>query len=133
MNAIVAEAMTWIGTPYQHMARVKGGGVDCAQILIAVYSAVGLVPAIDVGWYAHDWHMHRSIERYMLHLMRYADEIEMPMAGDVVLMKFGRCFSHGGIVVDEHRFVHSYVGRGVELAEFAEFGLRDRRFFRVRS
>ena len=26
---LVAEALTWLGTPYHHAGRVKGGGTDC--------------------------------------------------------------------------------------------------------
>ena len=42
---IVEEARSWLGTPYHHQAMVKGAGVDCAMILVAVYRAVGLIPA----------------------------------------------------------------------------------------
>ena len=35
--AVVAEARSWIGTPYHHAADVKGHGVDCAMLLIRVY------------------------------------------------------------------------------------------------
>lgn len=134
--AVVREAMSWIGTPYAHMQRLKGpdGGVDCAQILIGVFSQVGLVPELEIEWYPHDWHMHRSTERYLAHLLNWADEIDGPSAaGDVILMRFGRCFSHGAIYVGDGRIVHSYVGRGVELAELDEFAERPKRFFRVRN
>lgn len=43
-QAVVAEAKTWIGTGFHHEARIKGAGVDCAQLLIAVFSACGFVP-----------------------------------------------------------------------------------------
>jgi hypothetical protein len=36
-RAQVQEALTWLGIPYHHHARVKGVGVDCAQLLCAVY------------------------------------------------------------------------------------------------
>lgn len=39
----VAEAMTWLGTPYHHQGRVKGVGVDCATLLCEVYKEVGLM------------------------------------------------------------------------------------------
>lgn len=31
--AVIAEAESWLSTPYHHEARIKGHGVDCAQIL----------------------------------------------------------------------------------------------------
>ena len=33
---IVAEAMTWLGTPYHHRGKLKGIGVDCAQLPLCV-------------------------------------------------------------------------------------------------
>lgn len=34
----VAEAITWLGTPYHHQGRVKGVGVDCGTLLCEVYA-----------------------------------------------------------------------------------------------
>ena len=31
--AVVAAAREWIGTPYHHMADIKGVGCDCAMLL----------------------------------------------------------------------------------------------------
>ena len=42
-QSIVAEALSWEGTPYHHHGRIKGVGVDCAMILAEVYHAVGLL------------------------------------------------------------------------------------------
>lgn len=115
-RAVVAEATTWIGTPYHHHARIKGVGVDCAQILCAVYEACGLVEHVDTGFYPTDWHLHRSEEIYARWLFKYCLLLE-PHAtvapGDIALFKFGRCYSHGAIVVDDGLLVHSYLGRGV--------------------
>jgi hypothetical protein len=43
-QAVIAEARSWIGTPFHDRARVKGAGVDCLQLLIASYHAAGLLP-----------------------------------------------------------------------------------------
>jgi cell wall-associated NlpC family hydrolase len=118
--AVVAEALTWINTPYHHHARVKGVGVDCAQLLCAVYEACGLVPHIDPGNYAHDWHLHRGEEVFIGWLEKVgAREVRAPVRpapGDVALFKYGRAYSHGGIVVEsrgELTVVHAYLMRGV--------------------
>lgn len=106
--AAVAEAMTWPGTRYHHRARIKGVGVDCAQILIAVYSTVG-VPEIDPGEYPTDWHMHRSEEMYQHWLQKAgAVRVDSPRPGDIGLFKFGRTFSHGAICVAPDLWVHAY-------------------------
>lgn len=41
---IVAEARSWVGTPWVHQHRVKGRAVDCVGLVIGVARALGLVP-----------------------------------------------------------------------------------------
>ncbi len=106
---VCAEAAAWIGTPWQHSARVKGAGVDCAQLLIAVYSSVGLIDAFDPGAYAVDHMMHSSEPVFERWCRSLASEVGQPQPGDVVLWKLGRCFSHAGIVIEwPGRVVHAY-------------------------
>lgn len=106
--AIVAEARTWLKTPYHHRAMVKGAGVDCAMILVAVYSAVGLIEKFDTGEYPIDWALHRQEERYLGFLQKYGREVSTPGIGDVTVWKIGRVFSHGGIVVGTDRVIHAH-------------------------
>lgn len=113
--AICAEARTWLGTPYHHMARVKGAGVDCLQILIGVYSAVGLIEAVDPGYYPNDWMLHRNEERYLAGVLQHATSTTTPQVGDVALYRFGRTFSHAAILLGTNLAIHSFIGRGVEL------------------
>ncbi len=113
---VVAEAMSWIGTKYHHAARVKGAGVDCGQLLAAVYEAAGVIPHVQPEPYPSDWHCHRSEERYLAHVEAFAHRIGgPPLPGDLVLYRFGRCISHGAIVVSWPRVLHAYVGQGVIL------------------
>jgi cell wall-associated NlpC family hydrolase len=118
---IVAAARAWLNTPFHHAGRVKGVGVDCLQLLIAVYAEVGLLPAIDVGHYARDWHFHKSEERYLEGVAQWATRLEpwpgetvvTPQPGDLALFTFGRCVSHAAIVIDWPICIHAYVGQGV--------------------
>lgn len=132
---IIDEAMSWVGTPYHHMGRIKGAGVDCLTFLAEVYEAAGFIPHVDVGFYPPDWHMHRSTERYLMGVLTYAKEIEAPpQIGDVALFKFGRCYSHGSIVVAwPHRIIHSWARVGVTLGDATSGQLAHRpvRFFSV--
>jgi cell wall-associated NlpC family hydrolase len=101
--AVVAEARSWLGTPYHHAADVKGrnGGVDCAMILVRVYCDLGLVEPFDPRPYTCDWFLHRDEERYLGFLLARSREVRAPRLGDVVLFRTGRCFAHGGIVSRE--------------------------------
>ena len=107
--AVVAEAHTWVGTPYHHMGRVKGAGVDCGQLLAAVYTDVGLVEPFDIEQYPHDWMMHRDGERYLGCVLRFAHRVDEPRPGDIVVWRVGRCVSHGAIVVEWPRVIHAYM------------------------
>jgi len=112
--AVVTEAMTWLRTPYHHRAKLKGVGVDCAQFVLAVYANAGLIVDFDTGEYPHDWHLHRSVERYMTQVLRFAREIPVGAArpGDVLLFRFGRAFSHGAIVTSYPQIVHAVLQAG---------------------
>lgn len=120
---VIEVAKTWLGTGYHHMGRIKGAGADCLTLLAEVYFEAGLIPKIQIPYYPHDWHLHRSEEKYLKGLLNYTKEIEKPEKGDIVLWKFGRCFSHGAIVIDWPQVIHSYTGRGCtyEDAEAAQF------------
>jgi NlpC/P60 family putative phage cell wall peptidase len=112
-SAVIAEAATWLRTPYHHMGRLKGVGCDCLTLLAEVYGRVGAIPRIVIPYYPPDWHLHRGVERYMDGLLNYAREIEAAGPGDVALFRFGRCYSHGAIVTDWPRLIHAWHAGGV--------------------
>lgn len=97
---IVAEAMTWMDTPYHHLGDIKGAGVDCAMLLVRTFVDVGILPAFDPRPYSPQWHLHRSDEKYLGWLRQYATETEQPQPGDVGVWRYGRAFSHAGILVE---------------------------------
>ena len=116
---VVAAAREWVGTPYHHMADVKGVGCDCAMLLVRVFCDLGFVEPFDPRPYTHDWHLHRGEERYLGLLLARAYEIVSPEPGDVILFKYGRCFSHGGIVTrgDPLTIIHAFHPARIVLEE----------------
>lgn len=115
---VVAAAKTWLGTPYHHRGRVKGAGIDCLTILAETFAEAGLIPPAHIPYYPKDWHLHRDAERYLDGLFQYAAEIEgPPLPGDIVLWRFGRCYSHGAIVVEWPMVIHAAAGRCVVLED----------------
>lgn len=114
-TAIVAEARAWLGTPYHHHARIKGAGVDCAQILIAIYcDALRLAPPMDPGQYSTQWHLHRGEEVYLDWLQAAgARQVQTPAPGDISMFRFGRTYSHSAIHVGGGLVVHALLGAGV--------------------
>jgi cell wall-associated NlpC family hydrolase len=131
-SQVIKKAVGWLRTPYHHMGRVKGGGTDCLMLLAQVYEAAGVVPHIEVPFYAPDWNLHRDAERYLEGVLHYAREIDgPPQMGDVAVFKFGRCFAHGAIVVAWPRLIHAWYNAGVVYGDADQPPLlgRDVRFF----
>lgn len=119
--AIVAEALSWEGTPYHPHARIKGAGVDCAQLPVAVYSACGCMPAIEPV-YSEQWMMHRDEELYLAEVRRFSRQIPVEDAkpGDLIVWKFGRTYSHSAIVVEPPIVIHAVLkGRAVIRADIS--------------
>lgn len=110
--AIVAEAMSWMGTPFHHAARVKGAGVDCAQLLIAVYAGAGLIEAFPVPHYPSDWAVHRDEPRFLQTMLEYCRPVDPPSPGDLALFQYGRTPSHGGIWLPGNRLLHAWIDEG---------------------
>ena len=105
---VVAEALTWIGTPFHDRAGVKGAGVDCLHLLVRVYQAVGLMEQFDPPVYSPQWFVHHDEPRFLNGLAKYAHEVEMALPGDIEMFNFGRHAAHGAIVVDHYTMVHAY-------------------------
>lgn len=125
--AVVAEARSWVGTPYGEGAKVKGAGIDCGQFLIQVYARAGLIEDFDTGYYSPQHHLHSTEERYLSFVMERAREIPGPPGpGDMVMFKFGKVFSHGAIVIAWPKIVHALRLDGTTLdnVERCVFGRR---------
>lgn len=138
-EAVLAEARTWVGTPWKHRARVRGragGGVDCAHYLIAAFAGAGCVQAFDPGPYPPDWMLHRDEERLLAVVERYASQTSAPQPADIAVWRFGRCFSHLAIVVAWPQILHAYKAEGGVVPGDGTKGLlaaRERRFYALRE
>jgi cell wall-associated NlpC family hydrolase len=122
--AVVAEAKSWIGTPYVSNAMVKGkrGGTDCAMLIVGIYANVGLIPKeFDPRPYPPQWHVHRNEEKYLSYVLQFCKETEgppgrHPKPGDFVMFKVGHVFAHGGIIISWPTIIHA-IGNSFVLSE----------------
>ena len=120
MNEIVAEARSWIGTPYVHQAAVKGVATDCLGMIRGLWkSRYGEEPT-DIPAYTADWGEPQQDERLFRSAQaHFAAADDKPFApGQVVLfrMRDGWVAKHLGIIAetgDAPTFVHAYAGHGV--------------------
>ena len=103
---VVAEARTWIGTPFQHQGRVKGRAVDCAGLVVGVAHSLGFEIA-DMAGYA------RQPFGNLLKAICEAQgvKVDTPQPGDILLMRFVREPQHLAVhAVDT--IIHSYQRAG---------------------
>jgi NlpC/P60 family putative phage cell wall peptidase len=115
---VVAEARSWLGTPYQHAQATRGVAVDCGMLLVRVYVNLGIAPAFDPRPYPAQWYMHQTEEKYIGWLKKYCDKIDASAVrpADIALYRFGRCAAHGAIIVDDDHMIHAYMpAKRVEL------------------
>lgn len=118
--AAIAEATSWIGTPYRHQASLKGVGCDCLGLVRGVWRVVlGAEPERPPA-YRPDWAEATGAdtltEAAMRHLLPVAPDAMLP--GDVLLFRWrpGLPAKHAGILVSETRFVHAHAGAAVASA-----------------
>jgi cell wall-associated NlpC family hydrolase len=121
--AVVDEARTWLNTPYVTNQGCKGAGVDCAWILLRVYTACGLIQVSDPIPYKAGLarlrsgeHFYRGmIERFAVLVIREA------RPGDIVLFRVPVASgsgvitaraTHGAIVESWPTIIHAYSPAG---------------------
>lgn len=87
---------------------LKGVGVDCATLLVLAAREAGIVAVDDPAAYSPQWFLHRSEEKYLAEIEKYAHRVDAPTGpGDVVVFKIGRTFAHGGIITEWPNMVHA--------------------------
>jgi len=102
-QAIVAAARAWVGTPFQHQARVPGRGVDCAGVIVGVAAALGL-PHQDITGYGpepYKGQLQKALEAQ-------CDRLAAPVPGCILLMRFATEPQHLAILTDTNTIVHAY-------------------------
>lgn len=110
---ILAEARTWLGTPFHHQGRVKGVGVDCVGLIVGVLRTLGHAPLDQTG-YGREPHAGLLEAALEAQLMRVALDAAQP--ADVLLLRFVREPQHVGLLTEAGGIIHTYerVGRVVE-------------------
>jgi cell wall-associated NlpC family hydrolase len=110
---VIAEARKWLKTPYHGCADVLGAGVDCGMLLVRAFVDCGLVAPFDPRPYTQDWHLHKDEEKYLGFVTSRLTRTETPKPGDVMIFRYGRCYSHGGLVTatDPLTMIHAFLTR----------------------
>jgi NlpC/P60 family putative phage cell wall peptidase len=104
-SEFVAEARTWLGTPYQHQGRLKGVACDCIGLVIGTARALGLTN-YDIDGY--DKRPDGSLRPVMETQLEFIPLAEA-QAGDVVLFAWATQPLHVAILTDETHLIHAYL------------------------
>lgn len=112
---VAQSAKEWIGVPYQHRGFSRNG-CDCTGLLVGIAREFGYLKDYRPRKYQPDWNLHRHDNHVVEQLKRFGREIPKDQAdvGDIIVMYFGRNFSHCGILVDKEKMemVHCYITIG---------------------
>jgi NlpC/P60 family putative phage cell wall peptidase len=114
---IIAEARSWIGTPYRHQASLKGVGCDCLGLVRGVWRAlIGDEPQRPPA-YSRDWAEAARAETLAqaarAHLVEIAPAEFLP--GDVLLFRYRERYpaKHAAIASAADLMVHAHDGAAV--------------------
>lgn len=127
-DQIVAEARSWIGTPYRHQASLKGVGCDCLGLVRGIWRALYGAEPETTPAYSPDWAEVSGDERLAAAARRHLIEIATHEAqpGDVLLFRWRPHLpaKHAAILMANDRMIHAYDGAAVAEAHFAPFWRR---------
>jgi NlpC/P60 family putative phage cell wall peptidase len=116
-QAIIAEARSWIGTPYAHQGRLKGVGCDCLGLILGVWETLNGPLPETVPPYASDWAEIDTSDPLAQAAGRHLVPVPLGMigAGDVLLFRWRphAAAKHLAIAVDSHFMIHAHDGASV--------------------
>lgn len=107
-TAIIAEAHTWLNTPYVPRGTVKGVGADCGGLLHGVYSKFNpALPPFPQN-YSADWALHGDKELYLDWIAPHATQINKIVPGGFSVFHFGTKYAHGAIYCGDDWYIHAW-------------------------
>ena len=117
---IVAEALSWRGTPYRHQASLKGVGCDCLGLVRGVWRALLGPEPEEAPPYTPDWAEAAGAETLAEAAARNMTVV-VPTdatAGDVLLFRWRASLpaKHAAILIGGDRFIHAQQGAAVATA-----------------
>lgn len=117
---VIAEAGSWVGTPYRDQGRRRGVGCDCLGLVLGVYGTIyGFVPD-TTRTYSPDWAEAGGEDVLLDGARRFLLEraVGDAVPGDVLIFRWRPHLpaKHAGILIELDHFIHAYRGAGVTLS-----------------
>jgi NlpC/P60 family putative phage cell wall peptidase len=120
---IIAEARSWLSTPYRHQASVKGAGADCLGVVRGVWRGlVGPEPEVPPP-YTPDWAEARAEETLRDAAARWLKPLPLVEVspGDVILFRMAPDgpAKHCAVLTERQTLIHAYWARAVVESRYA--------------
>jgi NlpC/P60 family putative phage cell wall peptidase len=111
---VIAEARSWIGTPYLHQASLKGVGTDCLGLVRGIWRSLYGTEPEAVPPYSPDWAEASGLETMAEAARRHLREkpLHAPAPGDLLLFRWRPHLpaKHAAIMTGEDSMVHAQEG-----------------------
>ena len=148
LKKLETEYLSWVGTPYVHMAKEKGVGADCALFLAMCLKNAGILTQVENLYYSRTW-MQTGTQELMVdgfreHLKKY-----LVWGYEYKIIQFSAatkegykhqfdnfdfckadilCFTtkktvvchHAGMYHEDNTMLHAYQGKGVYIAQILD-------------
>jgi cell wall-associated NlpC family hydrolase len=123
IGALSHAVNAWQGTPFRKRGRLKGAGVDCVNLVIAIYGESGFPVRVDLPHYGLSDGLCRAdagpIIEWLeacpafLRVGRQGEPVSPPAPGDLLCFSIGMSVHHLGVALDPLRFTHVLQGYSV--------------------
>lgn len=132
-DKIVAEALSWVGTPFHHQGRKKGVGVDCVGFLLEIFRPFGIVD-FDMDGYARAPDQTLLVETLDQKAIKLdVIDISIIQPVDILLFRIGRREQHVALATDNQNIVHATAKYGVRHHHIHPFRNRLSGIYRVEA
>ena len=115
---LIETARRWLGTPFVPHACIPGAGVDCVQLVAAIYWETGAIDDRQFPEYTMDGGEHRNSSQVLewfeasRRFQRLAPDTDI-RTGDAICFRLGRVPHHVGLVLQPPLFIHAMRNYGV--------------------
>ena len=108
-DALIAEALTWVGTPFRRNQMCKGVGADCIGVVVGAGLAVG----VKLDYYntyspVPDGSLRRELLKQFDKVFLRPEAYVAPEPGDILMMSFEAEPHHVALYIGED-IVHAYM------------------------
>lgn len=131
-------AAAWLRTPFVEHGRIRGAGVDCANLVAELLKESGVEGEFNLPQYAMDGGKNNETSQVLLWLesdrrfycVWHRDGVDpsplpyspaLALAGDVLVFNLrSRSAHHAGLMITGEKFIHALFNHGVVMANLKD-------------